>query len=264
MNNPLRKKKMNRLIKILLNSVSLVAVLVINYLSNTTLVSQQSVGEMSNRFQTVITPAGYAFAIWGLIYLSLIFFAGYQWHLWIRKKNTDVIDCIGYYFVIANLANALWVIAWVNGLIGVSLLLILILLGSLATIVKRLNMEKWNAPFPVIFFIWWPIAIYFGWIILATVLNIKVFAVSRGYDDLLLSATVWGVLLITVSTAIYLSLVYARNLRESAIVGVWGLLAIVLRQAEANPVIAVTSLISSAVLLIYVAFHALKARGKTG
>jgi hypothetical protein len=53
---------MNQIIKIILNSVSLLAVIIINYLSNTDVIGEQTVGDMSQNYDTLITPAGYAFS----------------------------------------------------------------------------------------------------------------------------------------------------------------------------------------------------------
>ncbi|MFP4164182.1 MAG: hypothetical protein ACLFVE_09390 [Chitinispirillaceae bacterium] len=251
---------MNRLLKIVLNSASLLLTLVINYLSNTDLIGSGTVGSISAKYPTVITPAGYAFSIWGLIYLMLLFFAGFQWYALLKKRYEDVIDSTGFYFVLANLANASWVIAWVNNSIGLSVLLILLLLWSLVRLVQNLNLEKWDAPVLIIFFVWWPVAIYFGWVILATVLNVQVFVASIGWDQKTLSAAVFGVFLIALSMSVYLFLTYRRNLRESAGVGVWGLVAVAVSQSGSNPFIAVSALAASVVLLFFIILHAYRNR----
>lgn len=251
---------MNRLFKIMLNSASLLLTLVVSYLSNTDLIGQTSVGGVSERYSTVITPAAYAFSIWGLIYLLLLGFVGYQWYSWIKNEHSDVVDRTGYYFILSNLANASWVIAWVNGYIGISVGFILVLLGSLIKLVQRLNLEKWDAPFPIILFVWWPIVIYFGWVILAAVLNIQVFIVSLGWDQETLSAEIFGAVLLALSTVVYLYLIYSRNLRESAVVGAWGLAAIAVRQSDVNPVVTGVAVVSATVLLINVMIHAFRNR----
>lgn len=251
---------MNRLLKTVLNSASLLLALVINYLSNTEIIGQTTVGGVSERYPTVLTPAGYAFSIWGLIYLLLLGFAGYQWYSRAKKENREVIDRTGYYFILANLANASWVIAWVNGLIAVSAGFILILLGSLIRLVQRLNLEKWDAPFPIILFVWWPVVIYFGWVILAAILNIQVFIVSLGWDQQTLTAEIFGAVFIALGTAVYLYLIYSRNLRESAAVGAWGLAAIAAKQSQANPVVTGIAVVCTAVLLINIAIHAFRNR----
>ncbi|MDG5815665.1 hypothetical protein QA601_11280 [Chitinispirillales bacterium ANBcel5] len=250
---------MKQLHLLILSSVTLVVALLINYLSNTELIGPQTVGDVSAQYDTLITPAGYAFSIWGLIYVMLILFTGYQWYDWLKSKSSEVIDQTSTWFAMANIANALWVIVWINELLFLSLILIVVLLFSLFKLVINLNLEMWDAPRHIIFFVWWPVTIYCGWVILATGLNLTVFLVSLNIDGETLSIA-WAVLLIGVSTLVYLTLTYKRNMREAALVGVWGLVAIAVRQAGVTNSITLTALISAGVLLIYVIYHAFKNR----
>jgi hypothetical protein len=249
---------MNQLTKLILNTASLIIVLGFNYLSNTKLIGEASVGAISARYDTLITPAGYAFAIWGLIYLMLILFTGFQWYDYSKSKNSVIVEKTGIWFTMANIANSLWVVAWVSDMIGLSVLIMVILLGSLIQLVKRLDLEMWEAPFSIIFFVWWPITIYFGWITLATVLNVATFLVSLGWDGGFLSPLTWGIIMISISAILYLLLTYSRNLREAGVVGIWGLLAITYRQWGLNQEIAIASIIAAAIIFLYVSYHAYK------
>ena len=97
------------------NLVSVVIAIFVNYYINAGKGNTPSIGEVSGRYDTLLTPAGYAFGIWGLIYLGLIIFAIYQLLDLFNKKfdNSYVLD-IGWWFVVANLANAAWVVAFVH------------------------------------------------------------------------------------------------------------------------------------------------------
>lgn len=61
----------------LLNGVTLVITLVINYLSNTGVFNGQTMETVSGNYQNLFTPAGYAFSIWTLIYLCMLGFVFY-------------------------------------------------------------------------------------------------------------------------------------------------------------------------------------------
>lgn len=250
----------NDLFKLILTTTTFLLVLIFNYLSNTDLIGTRSVGEISDRYPTNITPAGYAFSIWGLIYLLLISFTGYQWYAWKKKHASNLVASVGYFFTISNLANISWIVAWVNDRIALSLISICILLWSLFKLIQRLNLERWNAPFSIVFFVWWPLVIYLGWIVLATLLNVNIFLVSIGRDDLLWGPAIRGIIFIISGTLIYLYLLYTRNLRESALVGVWGFIAIAYKHYEANQSVTIVALIGSIVLVINVAYHAYKNR----
>src|SRR5690606_41017164 len=54
------------------NGLALLATIFINYLSNTGKINNTTIGEVSNQYNSLFTPAGYAFSIWGFIYLLLL------------------------------------------------------------------------------------------------------------------------------------------------------------------------------------------------
>ena len=58
--------------------ISLIFTLTMNSLSNTDLLGEGTIASVSSKYTNLFTPAGYAFSIWGLIYLSLIAFSVVQ------------------------------------------------------------------------------------------------------------------------------------------------------------------------------------------
>jgi hypothetical protein len=157
------------------NTLTLLGTLLINYLGGTGNLNGPSIGEVSDRYPTLITPAGYAFSIWGLIYFLLLAFVAYQWHAYFHDRNQESLNKAGIWFSLANIANGLWVIAWTNEALGFSVMLIFLLLFFLVLLVLRLRLEIWDAPLRMIAFVWWPVCIYIGWIILAVVINVAVY-----------------------------------------------------------------------------------------
>lgn len=247
------------LFKLSLNSLSLLVVILINYLANTGFFPAK-VGEVSQKYDSLIVPSGYAFAIWGLIYLMLILFTIYQWRLWYSSRNEEVIEKTGFFFFFSNLCNAAWLISWVHEYIGLSVILMILLLFSLIALVKSLRLELWDAPLRVIVFVWWPLTVYLGWIIIATVANVAAFLVSIGWNGGSLSPELWSILLIFVSLIIYVLLVFRRNMREAAMVGVWAYLAIAVRQWEIHSSISIVCLAGSVILILYSGYHAYQNR----
>ncbi|MGM0377601.1 MAG: hypothetical protein ACQEQ0_12575, partial [Bacteroidota bacterium] len=63
---------MKNLFYLILNSITLLFALVMNSLSGMEVFGGRTVGDVSAMFENSFTPAGYVFAIWGLIYLMLI------------------------------------------------------------------------------------------------------------------------------------------------------------------------------------------------
>lgn len=242
--------------KLLLNTATLILTLIINAFSES--LGHKSIGEVSDTYHTLITPAGYAFAIWGFIYLLLVGFIGFQWYNWLRHSDTDIIDQVGLWFIMVNLINSLWVIVWVNEGIGLSVLIMVLLLFSLFQLAIRLRLEIWDAPVRIIALVWWPICFYFAWIVLATVVNISAFLVSINWEGGPFSESTWSIIMLCVSTLIYIILIFTRNMREAALVGVWGFLAVGVQHLQDDPAITYTTWTASFVLLALSTYHALQ------
>ena len=240
---------------VLLNSVTLALMLFINYASNSGVFSSVSVGDISHKYDTLFAPAGYAFTIWGVIFLLLIIFVVFQWTSLKNESHTEYVQRTGAWFTISNLANALWVYCWLNEKLGWSVVVILVLLASLITLTYKLRLELDDKPVRVILFVWWPIVVYLGWIMVATIACIAAWLVSLGWNGGPLTQQTWTIIMILIATLIYLYLVKTRNLREAAAVGIWAFIAIAIRQWGANFSIALVALLCSFVLLIAISIH---------
>lgn len=249
---------MKRTILVILNSLTLAGTIAANYLAATGLINGRNVGEISRQYDSLIAPAGYAFVIWSVIYLFLTGFVIYQWVALIRNENRDIIDRTSLFFIISNLANAGWLFLWTGEKFGFSVLVILALIISLIILVYRLGLETWDAPVRIIFFVWWPVAVYFGWIIIATVANMATFLISINWSGAPLSPVTWTVIMISVATLIYLILIYIRNLRESAAVGIWAFIAIAVKQSSDHQTITIAACIAAFILLAAIAYHGYK------
>ena len=243
---------------LLLNTFTFTITLALNYVYGSGTRGERTVGEISDLYPTLITPAGYAFAIWGLIYLMLVGFLIYQWIGFFRGNNQESLLPSSLWFAASNVFNGMWIILWTNVALGWSVLVICALLFSLIQLLIRLKLEIWDAPFRIIFFVWWPITVYIGWIVLATTLNISILLQSTAWLGNMLFPEIWSMLVLGVATGIYIFLTYKRNLREAALVGVWGTCAIAVNQWGQNETLVFAAL-SSAVILIFTAgYHFVK------
>ena len=59
--------------------VALIVMIAVNVLSNALPFNGLTAGEISDSFDVYFVPAGYVFAIWGIIYLGLIAYAIYYY-----------------------------------------------------------------------------------------------------------------------------------------------------------------------------------------
>jgi hypothetical protein len=236
------------------NTLSFGVTLYLNYLYGAGVGERKSVGEISNQYDTLITPAGYAFSIWGLIYLLLMCFIIFQWVSFFKNQNHKSLRPSSIWFGLSNSLNALWIVVWTSEMLAVSVLVIFALLLCLLILVVKLKLETWDAPLDIIAFVWWPICIYTGWVVVASVVNTSVLLYSFDFFE---NQVLWTCLTLTVATGIYLFLTYNRNMREAALVGVWAFIAIAVKQWDGEYLIAYSSLFFAGILLLATGIHAL-------
>ncbi|MEO1051372.1 MAG: hypothetical protein AAFX87_12155 [Bacteroidota bacterium] len=174
-----------------------------------------------------ITPSGYAFIIWQFIYLGFIGLGFYQ----LRKQVRDDISFVRArkYIIINSLANAAWFVAVLNNKVWITAVLIVVLLLTLIKTAVHLELGKPGADWKEKVFIKLPIALYFGWVTLATPINITSFLlIDVGWTgQALLNPQIWSVIILLVAFGIIAMLYLRRKANGSyLLVGVWGLFAI--------------------------------------
>ena len=244
----------------LVNTVVVLAVIFWNYWSNTGAINGHTVGELSDKYANLFTPAGYAFAIWGLIFLGLLVLVGSQLRMAFGGgAHSETILQIGPWLTIANLGNATWLWVWLHEYTGLSVLVMLVVLFSLIQIVLRLNMERWDAPGSLIATVWWPICLYSGWIAVATIANISAWLASMHWSPVF-NEVQWTVIMISVAGLLNLVVLQTRNMREFASVGVWAIAAIAVRHWGEIPLLQWVSVLWVVVLGVAIMLHAYKNR----
>lgn len=243
------------------NGVALVSTIFINYLSNTGAINNTTIGDVSDGLNSLFTPAGYAFSIWGFIYLLLLGFIVYQGRsLFVNVRNDAFVLKIGWWFVISCFANSAWVFCWLYGYTGISCIFIFLLLFSLLKIVINNDMELWDAPISVIAFLWWPFVFYSGWVTVASIANVSSYLIKIEWDGFGISPTVWTLIMIVIASIINLMVTWIRNMREFALVGAWALAAIAYANYESNMTIVYTATVAAAILMISSMAHGFKNR----
>lgn len=245
----------------IVNFLSVVLVLAVNGLSQSQRWNNTTIGEISNQYANLFTPAGYAFAIWGLIFLMLVGYSLFQiQRAFFSSKESLFIEQTAWWFTIANVLNAAWVVAFTYDYIGLSVIIMIGILISLLKIVWKTNMERWDAPISVIALVWWPICIYSGWIAVATIANIAAFFASIEVTGSELTQVIWTMVMITIAILVNVLMVWLRNMREFAGVAIWALIAIFIRHKDNYESIAYYALLGVFVLLFIVVVHAIKNR----
>lgn len=236
------------------NLVITIGIIIWNYATNVIGINGNTVGSLSAEYKNLFTPASYAFAIWGLIFTSLMAFAIFQLiRAYSKDKENDFITQIGPWYNIANLANAAWLWFWLNEVTWLTVLLMLLILFSLIQVIIKLDMNRTVVSKQIKSFVWFPMGLYAGWITVATVANVSAYLAKINFD-FLFSETVWAILLIIIAALINYLVLIKRNMPVFAGVGVWALAAISVKHWGSNPSLQWVALSAAIGLTIAIVF----------
>ena len=242
------------------NIVALGAVLTINALANILPINGQTTGEISDSFNSLVTPAGYVFSIWGVIYALLAAFAVYQ-ALPAQKDNPRLRN-LGYAFVWSCVFNFAWIIVWHYNLYLLSQLCMFGILASLIVSYQRLGIGRTEVSRIEYFAVRLAFSIYLGWITAATILNITVVLLSLGVTAGA-AAPLLGAIVVLVALGIALTVLSRRGDMAYALVLVWAFVGIAVAELGITPLIVVVSLLCAVVLAAALGRHAISKGGSS-
>ncbi len=192
----------------------------VNALANILPLFGRTTGGVSDDFPSLFTPAGYTFAVWGVIYLLLAAFVVYQ--VLPGTRNDARLVAARPLFVLSCAFNVAWLVSWHALLIPLSELFIVALLLSLIALYLRAGL--WRAPAPAVerWLLDVPFAIYLGWVSVATVANTTILLLDLGFDGGA-NAPAFTVALVVIAAVLGLLAVVTRRDWAYALVVAWGL-----------------------------------------
>lgn len=241
------------------NIVALVAVVLVNAMASGLPIGGVTTGEVSARYESLFTPAGYAFAIWGLIYIALFAYVIYQARP-VRRQNVKLAK-ISRPWQLSCLFNIIWVFLWHYDFLLLSLIAMLSILLCLITIYRELGIAVAPASNGRKFFVHLPFSIYTGWICVATIANLSAVQVGTGWNEFLFSAETWTLLKLGVAGAIAATLICRRRDIAATLVVAWAAWAIGVKQV-ATPAVAGAAQALTYVALLLVLFEAVRLLSK--
>lgn len=214
---------MNERLKAFLVVLATLGVIAVNWMASKGYINNVLTGDVSDKYPTFVTPAGYAFAIWGLIYLGLIVFSLYQ----ALPQHLERFRSIRTAYVLSSVLNCAWIYLWHYEMIAASVFVIFAFLGTLAFICLKLRDADSTAD---ILLAQTPFALYFGWLTVASILNTAVAFVYLGIEVSETTGTVIACALIVAATVLGAALrpVVSNSAYPLAIA--WALTAIALQQ----------------------------------
>ena len=157
---------------------------VLGYILNAAIVfgfgTPSSNAEFSLKYQTLVTPSAFAFAIWGLIFTTELIWVGVQL-LPTYRSNDIVVHGVGWGWVVVCLAQAMWTILFSLEQITLSFIAMVIILIPLVVILTKVSQIDTSSSSSTTSDYWllkFCFEIHAAWIMAATLVNFNVTLVA--------------------------------------------------------------------------------------
>jgi hypothetical protein len=159
---------------------------VITYTSLTGIFGETN-ATLSDKYQTLVTPSGWAFSIWGPIFIWEGVFAVAQ--MLPRFRGSQVVQAVSPWWWGACLAQCGWTLAFAQEVIPLSLLFMLTILGCLLG--ASANTDGLEMSWAEYLCLRAPFSMHLGWIVVASALNTNVqFDAAKASPQSLLAVAV--------------------------------------------------------------------------
>ena len=184
--------------KIGLNAIFFILTLVVNTLGGLGIINDMSQSDVSDKYFTLITPAGFTFSIWSVIYglIAVSLVVSYL------RRETDyyqkALDKITPLFISISVLNMAWIVLFSCELVELSTLFIFAYTIVLSLICKQLLAINDGKHFllPLTF------GLNTGWLMIATVVNVASSLVKLEWNGFGLSDDLWGMIILLVAILI--------------------------------------------------------------
>ena len=210
-----------------LNVCAFIAVISVSWLSSALPIGGHTPKQISDMYPTLITPASYAFSIWGVIYMLLGGFILYPFFY--SPPNLHSFTRISLWFIMSCGCNIAWIYLWQNQYIKLALVIILLLLFSLMNVYQQTHISSKSANSNKLL-VQLPFRLYFAWVSVATILNATIVLSTLQWNRFGLSETTWAIMLLFGSTILSIMVSYVKRDIVFPIVFIWAYIAIAVQQ----------------------------------
>ncbi|MEN6570227.1 MAG: TspO/MBR family protein [Anaerolineaceae bacterium] len=204
-----------------------VVMITINALANILPFNGLTTGAVSDSFKVFFVPAGYVFAIWGLIYLLLIGYTIYQALPAHREDAT--LRRIGWWYVLSAVVNSAWIFLWHYQQFPFTLVMMLVLLVSLIVIVLNLKPLDASGSTGEKLLLRLPFSVYLGWITVATIANVTDVLDFYHRNGFGIQPQTWVAIMLAVALVVAFLMMIARRDWAFLAVLVWAFIGIAVK-----------------------------------
>jgi hypothetical protein len=211
----------------------------VNVAANAVPINGQMTREISDRFEVFVIPAGYVFAIWGVIYLLLGAFT--TWQALPRNREDAALRRLGYLPALAGVLNATWLVLfhyeqWVLAL-GFIVALLLTLIAVHLRLWEHRDQLR-GTPFWTVRAPW---SVYLGWVTVATIANTAQTLAGTGFDGFGIEPAIIAAVVLAVGIAIAATFVHRFRDAAYGLVIVWAYVGVAVKESDTLVVAAVAA-----------------------
>jgi hypothetical protein len=204
-------------------------------------------GEVSGKHPTLITPAGYAFSIWGIIYLSFIVYAIYQ--LLPSQRNKQVYKYLARPLIATSILSIAWLISFSYEQMLLSVVIISCMLVTAILLFGRAKEATFRQE--ATFWITIPFGLYTGWLSVATITNTAVWLKDAGWQGGALGEPTWTVIMIAIALALGVVISYRFRDLSFPLVIAWATFATHIARKNEHNTVATTALVTAAIMVLW-------------
>ncbi len=226
--------------------VSVLAMFVVNILSNALPINGITTAAVSDSLAIYFVPAGYVFSIWGVIYLGIII---YLISMFVNFKKEDM--TIAPYVIISSLANTAWIFMWHYKLLYISVIFMLIILASLIMIAIKLNKPEISSAKKI------PFNIYLGWISVASIANIAGALYTASWNGFGISPEIWSAIMIVIATVLAVIALVKKNVAYPLVI-LWALIGIVIKFQGISDIVTIVGIFASVAITLFMGYKLFK------
>jgi hypothetical protein len=235
--------------------VAVIAMIVVNILANVLPFNGVTTGELAAQFDVLFVPAGYVFSIWTVIYLGLVAYAIYQAQPSLRDDIR--LRSLDLPFLLSSAANMSWLLLWHYQHYVATFVVMLVLVGSLITIYRRLDLERATAPVGRRWAVHHVFSAYLGWITIAAMANLGIVLDYVGWMGWGMGEASWFTLGVLTVMGIGGMMAWLRADVIYLLALMWGLIGIGVERAT-DPMISTVVWTATSVLAVMVALSAIR------
>ena len=210
----------------------------------------QSAAAFAADSDATLKVIGWAFAIWGVIYIGPAIYAIRQ--VLPQTGESDLIHAFGWPSVLALAGIGLWIVAaafdWEVAtivLIFGALIVLLIPLLTNSRRIRALSMGDRDRWFTV-----WPLSLLAGWLTIAAPVNLITVATGNGDLPTTLSPTLWAIIAVVAVSLVAVLVTWRIRTIAYGLPVSWGLVGVFVAEQSRNSVLAFTAVIAAVAVLV--------------